>query len=298
MFSIVIPLYNKQESIIHTLQCVLDQVFDKYEVLVVDDGSTDSSVAHVKDFLSIDSRINLLHKENGGVSSARNEGIRHAKYEYIAFLDADDFWEPTYLEEQAKMIIDFPEASMWGLSWYNIIDNQKIPQTHNISPDFRGFIPEYWEHELQVFWTGAIVIRKTVFQRIGYFDERIHFGEDLDMWYRIVLNYSVAFYNMPLTNYFLDAENRAMRKEIALNEHLPYFIEKFAEYRKTNKEFRRYFDRQCLYRLYPYVHNKDLKTEIDRIVGQIDFSELTLSYRLRFMFPRIYDLYLNLKNSR
>ena len=91
MFSVVIPLYNKELSIINTIQSVLDQTFQNFEIVVVNDGSTDRSVEMVEQFN--DPRIRIINKSNGGVSSARNRGIQEAKYELVAFLDADDFWE-------------------------------------------------------------------------------------------------------------------------------------------------------------------------------------------------------------
>ena len=89
MFSVVIPLYNKELSIINTIQSVLDQTFQNFEIVVVNDGSTDRSVEMVEQFN--DPRIRIINKSNGGVSSARNRGIQEAKYELVAFLDADDF---------------------------------------------------------------------------------------------------------------------------------------------------------------------------------------------------------------
>ena len=108
--SVVIPLYNKAASITSTIQSVLAQSYPYFEIVIIDDGSSDNSVQKVR--LIDDKRIKLISKQNGGVSSARNEGIRQAQYDYIAFLDADDLWKPTYLEELVKLITDFPEASL------------------------------------------------------------------------------------------------------------------------------------------------------------------------------------------
>ena len=102
MISIIIPLYNKVKSITQTLNCVMQQSYQDFEVVVVDDGSTDGSIDVVHKFL--DERIRVVSKSNGGVSSARNVGIKEAKYNYIALLDADDYWEPNYLEEQVQKI--------------------------------------------------------------------------------------------------------------------------------------------------------------------------------------------------
>ena len=110
MISIVIPLYNKEKSIATTLESVLAQSYTNYEVIVVDDGSTDNSANVVREL--VNDKIRLISKPNGGVCSARNRGIQEAKSQYVAFLDADDLWEKDYLEEQVKMIADFPVAMM------------------------------------------------------------------------------------------------------------------------------------------------------------------------------------------
>ena len=101
MISIVIPLYNKERAIINTLQSVLAQTYTDCEIIIVDDGSTDNSlnVVHKRISELENERIRVIHKKNGGVSSARNRGIKEAKGEYVALLDGDDLWEPTFLEE-------------------------------------------------------------------------------------------------------------------------------------------------------------------------------------------------------
>lgn len=110
MFSVVIPLYNKSENITRTLKSVQEQTHTDFEIVIVNDGSTDDSVEKVEDFK--DSRIKLYHKKNGGVSDARNYGISRSTRPFIAFMDADDLWKPNYLEEMAKLIEEYPEAGM------------------------------------------------------------------------------------------------------------------------------------------------------------------------------------------
>ena len=108
MFSVIIPLYNKELSISNTIQSVLDQTFQNFEIVIVNDGSTDNSVKEVEKF--DDKRIRLIHQENQGVSAARNRGIEEAKYEWIAFLDADDLWMENHLEEMTKLIHDYNDC--------------------------------------------------------------------------------------------------------------------------------------------------------------------------------------------
>ena len=111
-FSVVIPLYNKEKYIARSISSVLHQTYENFELLVIDDGSTDEScrvAASIED-----SRIRLIHKKNGGESSARNFGIKHSSNDYIAFLDADDEWAPNFLRTIAGLIHAYPKASIFS----------------------------------------------------------------------------------------------------------------------------------------------------------------------------------------
>ena len=112
MFSVVIPLYNKQDCIRNTVQSVLNQTFPDFEINIVDDGSTDRSLEIARQF--DDPRIRVFSKPNGGVSSARNYGIRQSRKKYIAFLDADDLWYPDYLSEIARLIDKYPGCGIYS----------------------------------------------------------------------------------------------------------------------------------------------------------------------------------------
>ena len=108
MISVVIPLYNKEKSIAQTLECVLNQTYKDFEVIVVDDGSKDNSAAIVAQFT--DTRIHLIRQENGGVSAARNRGIEEAQGKYVAFLDADDVWLTDHLESLVNLIRQYSQC--------------------------------------------------------------------------------------------------------------------------------------------------------------------------------------------
>src|SRR5690606_38009132 len=111
MFSVVIPLYNKELSIQNTIHSVLNQTVQDFEIVVVNDGSTDNSVEKVVEIF--DARILIINKPNGGVSSDRNMGVEEAKYEWIAFLDGDDLWKVNHLEEIVKMMKLFPSDKVF-----------------------------------------------------------------------------------------------------------------------------------------------------------------------------------------
>lgn len=112
MFSIIIPLYNKEQTIVRTLYSVLSQTYHDFEVIIVNDGSNDNSLDNINKNI-LDSRIKIINQENQGVSAARNRGVEESKHDYIAFLDADDEWLPGYLEKVIEAISLFPNAGMY-----------------------------------------------------------------------------------------------------------------------------------------------------------------------------------------
>lgn len=242
MFSVVIPLYNKEKCIANTIQSVLDQTFADFEIIVVNDGSTDNGLSIVQSFE--DDRITIIHKPNGGVSSARNQGIKEAKYEWIAFLDADDFWDPNYLKEMESLIRDFPEASIFGCAIGNCSAVKQPIIDLSLPPLYRGIIQHYFQHARSTFLfsSSSVVVSKNAILTIGGFDERIHMGEDIDVWYRINMKFKSAFYNKVLSHYNLDAPNRAMNKKREFTKSYWCYTSKYKEFEIENEEFQKFIN--------------------------------------------------------
>ncbi len=197
LFSIIIPLYNKEQSIVSTLQTVLKQTFQDFEIVIVDDGSTDHSVEEVKKV--IDPRIRLIHQSNAGVSAARNRGIDEARGEYIAFLDADDEWKPDYLKAQYELTLKYTECSVFTCN-YEFKDSQgKITPTIIRKLPFKdedGILSNYFEVAScshPPLWTSAVMVKKSAIQSIGGFPISIKSGEDLLTWARLACKYSIAY---------------------------------------------------------------------------------------------------------
>lgn len=289
MFSVIIPLYNKQNSITATIQTVLTQNYKNFEIIVVDDGSTDESVLKV---LKIqDNRIRLIQKSNKGVSSARNIGIAEAKYRYIALLDADDIWEPEYLSEQKSLIDDFPDARMWGCGWGYLENSKKSEIPHGIPLGFRGKIEDYFgmKKKSMVFWTSSVVIDKLIFEEIQAFDDHMKIGEDWDVWFRIILQYEAVFYNKTLSYYRQDSENRECKRKIPITDRMPYYIEKYENFRQFNKSFRKWFDyHTALVMQDHYFVEKDKRAEV--VLKKLDYSLLPNIFILLYKTPFIIGL--------
>lgn len=287
MISVVIPLYNKQDEIANTIVSVVNQSYRDFEIIVVDDGSTDNSPKEVLKFT--DERIRLITKENGGVCSARNRGIKEAKGNYIALLDADDTWDPNYLLEQIKLIDDFPDCAMWGINFAEVENGKLIRELPTgLSKGFRGIVKNYFNMPGRIsdlFCSSSVVIRKDVFEKIGFFDERLKYSEDVDMWWRIIANYPVAFYDRYMVFYNYDASNRAMKRDRKLKYWLPYYPEKY-KYYKGNEPFYTWVQRWCAINL-KLLYFKDTKQKHDALIAsqKLDYSVLPIKYSLYFKAP-------------
>ncbi len=287
MISVVIPLYNKVNSIESTLLSVLNQSFQDFEVIIVDDGSTDGSAEVIRSIH--DSRIRLISKHNGGVSSARNEGIRHAQGEYIAFLDADDLWETDFLKEIDNLINDFPEAGIYGTSYYYLKNGEKIDADKPLPNDFYGIIDNSHWDLAHIYCSTAVCCKRDIMLNYAMFDDRITHGEDLDVWWHIMLQFPAAYSNKPLAVYRFDEDNRAMNNVIPLQRLYIYYFDKYTEFRKQNAAFRHFIDQECMWWLQKYV-GKVPKEEINSILKHINFCEYKWTFWLRFKMPRLYNL--------
>ncbi len=209
-FSVVIPLYNKEHYIEKTIQSVLEQTCTDYEVLVVDDGSGDGSLAAARRFES--DRVRIIPQENQGVSVARNTGILNAKGEYICFLDADDEWRPDYLETINSLTEAYPESAIFVTAYAVNMGNGKINYSTRLEPEM-GCLPSYWltlAKGYDFVWTSATTIRRDILIQAGCFKAGEKIGQDLDMWARVArINPRVAYSSKICVNYNRAAEANA-----------------------------------------------------------------------------------------
>lgn len=208
MISVIIPLYNKRDSIATALNSVLAQTYQDFEVVVVDDGSTDDGAAVVERYT--DERIRLIHQANAGVSAARNRGIDEARGEYVAFLDADDEWMPEFLEEIVALMREYPECRALATSYFfsmygedSSIILRKIP-----FDGVRGILTNYFEvasYSHPPVWTSAVCIERALLLEFGGFPLGITSGEDLLTWTIIAVHTDWAYSLRALARYNLGA---------------------------------------------------------------------------------------------
>lgn len=194
-FSVIIPLYNKQHYIEDTLNSILSQSFSDFEIVIVNDGSTDNSLEKVTAFT--DNRIRLFTTENRGVSAARNFAMQQASGSYFAFMDADDFWYPQHLEKLHQTITTLDHLSVFTTLL-------EVERANGIYPANYSNLPIALIQEVDFFETSlsnailspyTTAIHKAVFSVIGPFNETISNGEDTEYWIRIGFHYKIGLYN-------------------------------------------------------------------------------------------------------
>lgn len=167
-----------------TLESVLQQDFEDYEVIVVDDGSTDGSVAVVEGMK--DSRIRLIRKENGGVSSTRNRAMEEAKGKYFAFLDSDDYWYPDHLKRAYEFFERYPDCGIYSGRYQNSSWEEERPVREET--DAEAQVVNYFYSGFRFIQTSVFIARADYARAAGGFNEELRFGEDLLFFYKAALN--------------------------------------------------------------------------------------------------------------
>ncbi|MES2767720.1 MAG: glycosyltransferase [Bdellovibrionota bacterium] len=203
LISVVIPVYNGAKYVEQTIQSVLEQSHKDFELLIVNDGSTDSTQAILEKYKT-NPQVQIFTKTNGGLSSARNLGIQSARGEFISLLDADDLWESTKLEAQVKKIKELDNDFGIIYTDCNYVDtkDQLLPnesEYYHLDTAIKGNVYEKLIVKNQICGSGsAVLIPKKVFDAVGLFDENLKSCEDQDMWLRITKKYPVAYVNQRL----------------------------------------------------------------------------------------------------
>ena len=207
--SVVIPLYNKERDVAIAVKSVLGQTHAEFEVVVVDDGSTDASRCVVESIR--DPRLRIISRHNGGVCAARNTGITEARADLIAFLDADDEWAPDFLGTIVRLSQRHPGAGAYATRFWMLDADgaQKLSPVHGIpTGPWEGVVPDYYATK-GLISSSCVAIRRQVFDRVGAFREGVRIGEDLDMWFRIGAYYQIGYSTVALAVWRRGAANRA-----------------------------------------------------------------------------------------
>lgn len=304
MFSVIIPLYNKAPYIEKAIRSVAAQTFQEFELIVIDDGSTDDGIKKVEDL------FNLLtpplgfppnkgggwvatHQSNSGVSVARNNGVVLANYPYICFLDADDWWAPTFLEEMKGLIESYPEAGIYGSSYYKVKNGKYIEAKIGVEEGFQQGLINYCQVYAKTMWMPltsiSVVVKKQVFNEFKGFKPQLKLGEDFDLWVRIAIKYPVAFLNKPLAYYNQDVEfnHRAVGRLHNPDTHMLWSIDYLQEEEKINVDLKQLLDNLRTYSLLPYYLSKPYYLVAKKELQKVNWKNQSLQITRQYNTARI-----------
>jgi glycosyltransferase involved in cell wall biosynthesis len=265
--SVIIPAYNAEHFLQETIESVLKQTYTDFEVIIVDDGSTDGTADKAKSYLH-DPRVHYIYQENKGVCAARNKGIRSTKSELIAFVDADDVWLQEKLEKQVPLF----EDNNVGLVYCMI---EHIDENDNVLPHLSWPHPRgaTYKDLLYINWIvgsgSSVIIRKDVFDKVGFFDEGLKGLEDMDMWIRILHGYKSSYVDSVLVKIRRHIKSRQAQKMASKSVNLQkrqdeYFlhvqrsIERFPELEEYRREAYYQIFRGLFYTAYVYAKKKEM----------------------------------------
>lgn len=291
MFSVVIPLHNKTNYIVKAVESVLGQTWPDFELIVVNDGSTDGSQERLSQF--DDRRLRVVDQVNAGVSAARNNGAKHARFDHIAFLDADDYWHPYFLEEMKRLITGFPDAGLYGSGYYIVKNGLRTPAQVGVAAGFSAGYINYFAVYAHTFWVpincSFVVVKKSVFEQQKGFNPKLKFGEDFDLWIRIALAHKVAYVNRLLaySNQDADTTNRALGADRCwkLAEHVTFNLSDFAQYESCNPTLKTLLDGLRVRSLVPYRLNSWYPNEVQALISRVKLDAQPSFYRFVYQWP-------------
>ena len=270
----------------NALESVFLQSFSDFELIVVNDCSTDRSLEIVQ--TCKDPRIKIIeHQKNKGLSASRNTGIKAAKANYMAFLDADDEWKPQFLEKIDFLISKYPSASLFATNYEVLLKNSK---RYHLDFDITNsakyaLVSNFFECNLTqtTYIPSGFCVLKNVFEDIGFYNEEISYSEDVDFNIRANSKYTLAYYNEALAVYTMDSENQITQTSIKgkIIPDYDYYEELFA----NRADIKKYVDYQR------YIKAKLFKLSDDRdtflnLSKKIDFKNLTAKQRILIRLPK------------
>jgi glycosyltransferase involved in cell wall biosynthesis len=302
MFSVIIPLYNKEAYVEKAVESVLRQTFSAFELIIVDDGSTDDGLEKV--VTQTDSRLKVFRQANAGVSSARNIGTEQARFDYVAFLDADDWWDDHFLEKMHNLINNYPEAGLYGCGYYLVKNGTLRQALVGIPEGFTAGYINYPEVYAGTFWApincSFVVVKKDVFLEVGGFTPSLKFGEDFDLWIRIAQRQKVAYLKKALaySNQDVEIHSRALGpgKLWKQEEHFIFNLGFLSQAEKDLPEVKVLLDGLRVRSLVSFYLGADQQEEVNNLLSQVNWQKQPTYYRWLYHSPRwVGRAYLQIK---
>lgn len=286
-FSVILPLFNKAPYVKKTIQSVLSQTFGDFELIIVDDGSTDSSFEIARNAIDGDSRCRIVHQENSGVSVSRNKGVALSSGDYICFIDGDDWWAPQFLERMAWLIGAYPDAGIYGTNYYYVKNGRERVCVKNVETGYIDYCMVYADGMSMPLTSISVAIRPQVFIEFHGFKPELKLGEDFDLWIRIALKYKVVFINEPLAYYNQDS-NPAWRGISHLQDprfHMLWNLGYLEDEEIVNPDYKRLIDNLRTYSLFPYYLSRQYHDAAREELDKVDWTKQPKSTRALYKRP-------------
>ena len=293
-FSVILPLYNKAPYVAKAISSVLSQTFTDYELVIMDDGSSDDSFAVARKAIDGQEKCHIYRQQNAGVSMARNNAVALSEGEYLCFLDADDWWDPSFLKSMLGLIDEYPEAGIYGTN-YTIVNETKHRTrvaAIGVEPGFvKGYINYcrvYANGLYMPLWTGAVCIPRLIFDEMRGFPKGIKLGEDFLLWIQIAFKYKVALLNEPLAFYNQDVEmaNRGViLKGYDPDSFMTFHFDQFEEREKRDQDLKILLDRIRVFSLLRFRLGNTHKDRVYKEITKVDFSHVESKYWFYYKMP-------------
>ena len=275
------PLYNKAPYVRKAVESVVGQTYMDWELIVVDDGSTDSGGDIVTSIA--DPRIRLVRQENAGVSAARNRGVVLSgeaafRSPYICFLDADDWWEPTFLEEMAALIERHPDAGIYGTGYWIVKNGHRRLAPIGVEEGFAegeiNYCQVYARTLCMPLTSITVCIPRRVFDETGGFPLGITLGEDFLLWLRIAMNHKTVLLNKPLANYNQDVDvaHRGTHHLHPPERHMLWQLGEYEPLEKSNPDYKQLIDNLRTYSLMNYLLDRRYRDAARTELAKVDWS--------------------------
>lgn len=288
------PLYNKASYVRKAVESVVGQTCRDWELIVVDDGSTDGGGDIVTSIA--DPRIRLVRQENAGVSAARNRGVALSseaafRSPYICFLDADDWWEPTFLEEMAALIERYPDAGIYGTSYWIVKNGRKRLAPIGVEEGFAegeiNYCQVYARTLCMPLTSITVCIPRRVFDETGGFPLGITLGEDFLLWLRIAINHKTVLLNKPLANYNQDVDvaHRGTHHLHPPERHMLWQLGEYEPLEKSNPDYKQLIDNLRTYSLMNYLLNRRYRDAARTELAKVDWSRQPAKTRRLYQRP-------------
>ena len=286
-FSVILPLFNKAPYVEKTIESVLGQTFGDFELIVVDDGSTDSSFEMARKAFRDDPRCRILHQNNSGVSLARNNGVAVSSGDYICFIDGDDWWDSRFLERIDWLIREYPEAGIYGTNYYYVKNGRQRVCVKFAETGYINYCRVYAEGMAMPLTSISVALSPRVFNENGGFKPGLKLGEDFDLWIRIALRHKVAFLNEPLAFYNQDSDPqwRGIRQLPDPQSHMLWNLDYLAEEEITNTDYKQLIDNLRVYSLYPYFLSKEYRDTAKKELKKVDWTKQPRKAKVLYSTP-------------